>query len=371
MRFRFFWRYFIVISLFFVSCKKNESNYTLQINKLRESFYSTSQILHQKAQVSINELSNDIHFLNFVVQQYAIDSCRASWKRAYNDFILLAPYRIGEIANDGFLQNSNYLDLTGINYSNIDYTATTPFSGIIWDTINFPIISESLLLNQNLLNGVNNITCGYHVLEFLLWGEDLSLTSAGNRPYTDFLNNSTIRTRRKQFLISTKNNLQDKFSKIKFDVSYKSKLDKFQSKNFYNELASVINLFIENDIIENTINKSLKSGNSKFELSDFSDNSIKNIAAKIKALSLIFDSKELYNEDSSIGLYTLSDLLSEIDNGKMEKIKTQFTSIDTELKKLENIDFDFAITNENHKTQLNNIISSLREINNTLKSINF
>ncbi|MEG8098735.1 peptidase [Candidatus Liberibacter brunswickensis] len=55
--------------------------------------------------------------------------------------------------------------------------------------IDTSVISIDLLRKLNRANGIDtNITTGYHVIEFLLWGQDLQTKSreSGTRPYTDF-----------------------------------------------------------------------------------------------------------------------------------------------------------------------------------------
>ncbi|OYY95037.1 MAG: iron-regulated protein [Hydrogenophilales bacterium 28-61-23] len=49
------------------------------------------------------------------------------------------------------------------------------------------VINNSTLMEQNERGGEENIATGWHAIEFLLWGQDLSETGPGNRAYTDFV----------------------------------------------------------------------------------------------------------------------------------------------------------------------------------------
>jgi putative iron-regulated protein len=51
----------------------------------------------------------------------------------------------------------------------------------------FPTITTAVIQDQNENGGEANISAGYHAIEFLLWGQDLSTTGAGARPFTDYL----------------------------------------------------------------------------------------------------------------------------------------------------------------------------------------
>lgn len=71
----------------------------------------------------------------------------------------------------------------------IDYVVGQPNSGIVNDVVNYPVISEELLMELNEKDGEANISTGWHAIEFLLWGQDsadVSLDIAGTRPYTDY-----------------------------------------------------------------------------------------------------------------------------------------------------------------------------------------
>lgn len=81
----------------------------------------------------------------------------------------------------------------------IDYTVDTPDSGIIADTAGFPEITQEALAEANEAGGEANLSTGWHAIEFLLWGQDLSDTGPGARPVTDYTTDPNAE-RRKQYL---------------------------------------------------------------------------------------------------------------------------------------------------------------------------
>lgn len=68
----------------------------------------------------------------------------------------------------------------------VDYVEGAPDAGIINDVDAFPVIDAELLLAQNEVGGETNISTGWHAIEFLLWGQDLSVDGPGNRPVEDY-----------------------------------------------------------------------------------------------------------------------------------------------------------------------------------------
>jgi putative iron-regulated protein len=72
-----------------------------------------------------------------------------------------------------------------LDESYIDYVEGDNNSGIINDLS--ITIDKNTLIFLNEAEGETNISLGFHAIEFLLWGQDLYETSAGKRPYTDFV----------------------------------------------------------------------------------------------------------------------------------------------------------------------------------------
>ncbi len=71
--------------------------------------------------------------------------------------------------------------------------------GIIANVSAYPEINEELVQELNLQDGEKNIACGWHAVEFLLWGQDHSTTGPGNRPFTDYTS-APFAARRGQYL---------------------------------------------------------------------------------------------------------------------------------------------------------------------------
>ncbi len=68
----------------------------------------------------------------------------------------------------------------------VDYVEGAPDSGIINDVEGYPDIDAALLESLNEDGAEENISVGFHAIEFLLWGQDLSADGAGERSYTDY-----------------------------------------------------------------------------------------------------------------------------------------------------------------------------------------
>ncbi len=68
----------------------------------------------------------------------------------------------------------------------IDYVEGSPDAGDHQLPDEYPTIDADLLVSLNEQGGEANISTGWHAIEFLLWGQDLSTDGAGARPVEDY-----------------------------------------------------------------------------------------------------------------------------------------------------------------------------------------
>lgn len=69
----------------------------------------------------------------------------------------------------------------------VDYVMDNANAGIINNPGMFPTLTKATIAEENEKGAEENISTGYHAIEFLLWGQDLSATGPGARPHTDYL----------------------------------------------------------------------------------------------------------------------------------------------------------------------------------------
>jgi putative iron-regulated protein len=90
-----------------------------------------------------------------------------------------------------------------IDESFIDYTQQSPNGGMINDPTDYPQINAQILATADEKGGTENLSTGFHAIEFLLWGERPDPSKGpGTRPYTDYVDGGTAanQDRRRTFL---------------------------------------------------------------------------------------------------------------------------------------------------------------------------
>lgn len=84
----------------------------------------------------------------------------------------------------------------------VDYIAEDPGTGIVNQVTKYQEINKELLVSLNEQGGEENISTGYHAIEFLLWGQDQSTNGPGNRPLSDFQDHPNAQRRLHYLAIS-------------------------------------------------------------------------------------------------------------------------------------------------------------------------
>ena len=88
-----------------------------------------------------------------------------------------------------------------LNEAYIDYVQGNPEAGIINNT-SLEINAETIIA-ANMSEDDADVSTGWHAIEFLLWGQDFSLETAGVREANDYLPTNEVNVRRRAYLVAT------------------------------------------------------------------------------------------------------------------------------------------------------------------------
>jgi putative iron-regulated protein len=117
--------------------------------------------------------------------QQTLAAARRAWLDAREFYGQTEAYRFygGPIDDDDGPEGR--LNAWPMDESYVDYVEGQPKAGLINDRRQ-PLTKQALIgLNER--GGEENIATGWHAIEFMLWGQDLSETGPGNRSFEDFI----------------------------------------------------------------------------------------------------------------------------------------------------------------------------------------
>lgn len=159
-----------------------------------------------------------------------------------------------------------------VNEAYIDYVKGDPKAGIVNDEK--VEITKEILSQKNQADDEVNVATGYHAIEFLLWGQDLSLDSAGQRPASDYAS-TPENERRRAYLKAVTDLLVDD---LKFLVdSWVPGKDNFaaqfiQDDKALSKILSAMATLSGFELSAERMATALDSGDQEDEHSCFSDN---------------------------------------------------------------------------------------------------
>ena len=87
-----------------------------------------------------------------------------------------------------------------LNEAYIDYVEGNPEAGII-NNMSLEINAETIIA-ANMSEDDADVSTGWHAIEFLLWGQDFSLETAGLREASDYLPTNEVNVRRRAYLVA-------------------------------------------------------------------------------------------------------------------------------------------------------------------------
>ena len=129
-----------------------------------------------------------------------LEAAKRAWLIARDDYGPTEAFRFygGPIDNeeDG---PEGLLNAWPMDESYIDYVEGDASAGIINMPGEYPTIDADLIVSLNEEGGEENVSTGWHAIEFLLWGQDLNDIGPGARPVEDYTTNENA-DRRSQYL---------------------------------------------------------------------------------------------------------------------------------------------------------------------------
>jgi putative iron-regulated protein len=167
-----------------VSQAKVVADYAMLVEASYADSVAGAEALHE----SLHDLTSD-------PSDATLEAARDAWLASRDPYGQTEAFRFYEgpidNADDGpeGLINAWPIDENYIDYV-VDADGMLVSGGIINLPDEYPEITMDVIAELNEMGGEANISTGYHAIEFLLWGQDLSEDGPGARPYADYLTGS-------------------------------------------------------------------------------------------------------------------------------------------------------------------------------------
>ena len=368
-----------IILVFSFSCSKTEppkeeSNQSASSTELEKVVLNYANIVHASYVDSLNLAKNMQETINAFMESPSAESlekAKQSWIDSRFPYLQTEVYRFYGGPIDDEDGPEGLLNAWPMDESYVDYVKGSPKSGIINNPADYPEITQELLLSLNEKEGEENISCGYHAIEFLLWGQDFNSDGPGNRPFTDYTTAANA-DRRKEFLKVTVNLLIENLQSLVDDwapdqTNYRNDFVNSQPKESFQKILMGMTLLAGFELAGERILVAYESKAQEDEHSCFSDTTHNDSIYDIVGIKNVWTGKYTRADGSIIegpgirnfALSIDADLTEKIDNSLKLALKTSM-----EIPR----PFDQAILAEKGSDTSNSIISLVEELENTADS---
>jgi putative iron-regulated protein len=220
----------------------------------------------------------------------------------------------------------------------IDYTSQTPSGGIINDAAQYPNISPVVLATADEKGGIENLSTGFHAIEFLLWGERPQPDQGpGTRPYTDYADGGTAanQARRRLYLQTVTGMLVDDLVGLEaqWDLSdpksYASQLLAGDAHVALTDFFRGLSQMAISELLYERLDNPYVSRDKKDEASCFSETTLADLEANALGVEDAYTGHYQPVAGASIDGPSISDLVKAKDPALDANIRAQLSTIKT------------------------------------------
>lgn len=238
----------------------------------------------------------------------------------------------------------------------IDYIATDGATGIINQTATYPAITQDVLAALNEQGGETHISTGWHAIEFLLWGQDLTSPSAtltGQRPATDFAVGGTAsnQARRGQYLLACADLLVVDLASLVDEwkpnaTNYRAAFLALPPDSALQRILTGISSLSGGELSGERLTVALQSGEQEDEHSCFSDNTRIDVIENARGIQNIWLGRYTRTDGTVIDGRGLDELVASRHSSIAETLTAQIAESFSKAQALQS-PFDFEISPSN------------------------
>lgn len=244
----------------------------------------------------------------------------------------------------------------------IDYVKGKPNAGIINNRK--VAITKEKLSSLNERGGEENVSTGWHAIEFLLWGQDFDVAGPGKRSYTDFVDGKTPNAdRRRQYLQVAAELLIDDLSTVTKQWqaganNYRAKFAK--NPDAIRQIMVGIGVLSRAELAGERMEVALDSRNQEDEHSCFSDNTHRDIITNAKGIQNVWLGEYKRVDGSVVKGASLRDLVAASNAKAAERVTAD---MEATLKAAEGIQapFDQEIVKKEGRSRVQATIAALKK----------
>lgn len=248
---------------------------------------------YEKSKGDAKLLQTAIDALLKDASQTSLDAARKAWIEARPAYLLTETYRF----YDGPIEAiEGEINAWPMNEAYIDYVDGKPDAGIINGKES---VDVATLATANQKSDEADVTTGWHAIEFLLWGQDLSLAGPGNRPYTDYVAEQGNNDRRRTYLKAVTDKLVGDLETLEqawapgVDGNYRAGFEKLDQREALGRIINGMAILAGFEFMSERLAVALDSGDQEDEHSCFSDTTKQDFVKDLEGIKRVWYNAKL------------------------------------------------------------------------------
>lgn len=322
--------------------KKALTHYTKLVKATYDDAYQAALVLKQ-------------HVDAFVANptEAGFQACKTAWLNARNPYGQTEAFRFyaGPIDDADGLEG--FINAWPMDENWIDYVAGNPNSGLINDLNSHPVISKQLIYDLNEIISEQSIFTGWHAIEFLLWGQDLSAAGPGNRPFTDYVQGAggtaANQARRAQYLQAATDLLLEHLDSVRDEwepeAPYPQEFLKVKtSGEAMGLLFFGLREFTITELSGERMFVAIDAQDQEHEHSCFADNTNADLLMNLQGIKNVYFGTYQKTDGSVVTGLSFSDLCVSVDKSKDDAVRAAFADAEAKMNAIPS-PFDQALLN--------------------------
>jgi putative iron-regulated protein len=199
-----------------------------------------------------------------------------------------------------------------LNEAFIDYVEGDPDAGLINDR-SVTIMVESIR-HHDQVTDESDVTTGWHAIEFLLWGQDLSATGPGDRPAAAYLPGQGNNDRRRTYLDAVTKLLVLDLARLVTawapdrDDNYAARFKALPQREALGRMLNGMAILAGSELMSERLAVGLDSGDQEDEHSCFSDTTRNDFIYDIRGIRNVW-----YGDTAEVDVAGLDELVAKVD----------------------------------------------------------
>jgi putative iron-regulated protein len=277
-------------------------------------------------QTSAQSLQNSIQSFVAAPSAQGLADARKAWLAARESYGQTEAFRFYSGPIDDANGPEGRLNAWPLDEAYIDSVVGKPKAGII----NNPKvkITKAGLAKLNERGGEENIAAGWHAIEFLLWGQDLSETGPGDRSFEDFVDGKTPNAdRRRAYLRTVTELLMDDLAYLvkAWQPSAKNYRAKFENGGMQSVRKMIVGMgsLSRGELAGERLEVAMSTQDKEDEHSCFSDNTHRDVVANAQGIENVWLGSYKRLDGSTLQGPSLKDLVAAKNAAVADKVTTQ------------------------------------------------